>query len=63
MIDNLPAHTAGVRKESEAHGATPRYSARHSPDLNPIEMLFKGLSRCTLTVHEACNCFRHASYA
>jgi transposase len=44
MIDNLPAHkVAGIREVIEARGATLRYLAQYSPDLNPIEMPFSKL--------------------
>src|SRR5215813_11253140 len=43
--DNPPAHKVpGVREVIKARGATLRYLPRHSPDLNPIEMLFSKLN-------------------
>src|SRR5664279_1109972 len=46
IMDNLSAHKVpGIREAIEAAGATLRYLPQYSPDLNPIEMLFRSASR------------------
>ncbi|MGZ4954663.1 MAG: transposase [Methylobacter sp.] len=44
ICDNLPAHkVADVQELIEARGATLKYLAPYSPDLNPIEQVFAKL--------------------
>jgi transposase len=46
VADNLSSHkVAGVRQAIEARGASLRFLPSHSPDLNPIELLFSKLQR------------------
>jgi transposase len=41
MMDNLPVHKVpAIRSTIEAAGAKLLYLPPHSPDLNPIEMVF-----------------------
>ncbi len=42
IMDNLSSHkVAGVREAIEAVAATPLYLPSYSPDLNPIEQVFR----------------------